>query len=162
MRYLRKFLIVFFSVCFLSFLAAPALYAAWYDAEYLELSSEIFADESWTGFEEVTLDNADYAYHVWYDVGDVRADYYWSENSEYTAEWMAYSDAGSGDTEVFSYVAALDGSYENANEMWDWSDAAVTSYEGYGDYFLYDDGSTSGYDLWYYSDLSTATTYDYL
>jgi hypothetical protein len=141
MGYLKKFLVVAAALCFLSF---PALTSAEYDASYLELSNEIFDDNLWTGYEDGTLASGAEYYHVWYEDGDVRVDYWYSYNADFSAEWMIYQDSATGDSESFSYVASWDGTYENATEYWDWSD-------GYGSYLAYDDGSISGYDYWYYN-----------
>ncbi len=151
----------------LCFLALPAASYAAYESLYANAADSIFADDTWTGFEEVSLDGATYAYHVWYDVDGVRADYYAAWYDGYSSEWLTY-ESGVGD-ESWLYTAALDGSYQVAEENFDYADYDL-------EYMLYDDGTTyqmeydfesvdGSYDGWYdysvYMETQASGYYDY-
>jgi len=130
---MKKSLKLFTVMIVLCFLALPAASFAAYDSLYANAADSIFTDNSWTGMEENTVSGADYSYHVWYDVGGVRADYYMASYDTYTTEWLTY-DGTAGD-ESWLYTAAADGSYQVAQENFDYTDYDLS-------YSLYDDGSS--------------------
>jgi len=129
-----KLLMVMIVLCFL---AVPAASFAAYDSLYANAADSIFANDSWTGMEDLTgdpsIDGATYAYHVWYDEGGVRVDYYAAWYDTYTTEWLTY-DSSAGN-ESWLYTAALDGSYQVAEETFDYANYDL-------DYTLFDDGSS--------------------
>lgn len=154
---MKKSLKLFTVMIVLCFLALPAASFAAYDSLYANAADSIFANDSWTGFEDLTgdptIDGATFAYHVWYDVGGVRADYYAAWYDGYTTEWLTY-DGVAGD-ESWIYTAALDGSYQIAEENFDYANYDL-------EYMLYDDGTTYQMEYDFDSeDTSYAGWYDY-
>lgn len=159
----------------LCFFVLPANALA-YDPLYATAADSIFEDNSWTGFEEVELEGALFAYHVWYDVEDVQADYYYAWYDTYTYEYLLYHDetADAEFYESWGYRADYGGTYESARERQNYIDDYKWLYyetidNGYDYYYEYDyeddiysywveiETSESGYYYYWYDYESYAT-----
>jgi len=152
MEKLQKLLILIFALCVL---VLPVNASAAYDPLYATGADTIFADGLWNGFEEVSVDGATYAYHVWYDDGaGVRADYYLALFPTYTTETLTYADG----SDYQGWGSVTDGSSYNVN--YEYYDFEYTDLW----YQLYDDGSTYSFVFdydGYYDNTNTPTGYDY-
>ena len=95
---------------------------------------------AWTNYEEVSLDGATFAYHVWYDDGVTRADYYAAYYDTYMNEYLLYD--GPTQDQGLGATSAYDGSWTRNREL-------IGTADVYLEYTEYNDGAYYYYDLIY-------------
>ena len=127
----------------LAFFVVPSVSANTYVPEYLEYSGALV--ENWEtvvwDLEETVVEGE--ACHYYYEEDGAEFNWYYSLADGYTAQWGLYTDAVTGDGEYFSYVGALDESYEDIYEQYSY-DFGFDQLE----YSYFYDGSYTFEDFW--------------